>query len=383
MSDSVVLNLENQNLNNDSFIQLLVSLPDEVKYQVISVRNNHISDIGVEALMNYVKTHNHIRRLDLRGNNIGARGCQRIIDDIFSQNDKKLNDKWIEFLLGDNHLGDEGAKIFANNIHAWKTLDLSHNHIEHSGIKYLADKLADNDSLRSLALCYNNFGDEAGEYLITKLKENNSIQTLNICGCNIGTKTMTSLCELFKTNTTITSLDVSNNRLNDDQIKLLCKGIINSNLKALYINSNREITSKGIEYICTALELGCSCLMSIDIRDIALNDSDGEKLKDAIKKHSNIISVHMTPGIAEKNLLELKTVVENNVTRHNRWIELAMLTLSLQANHKHTLNNSVYPLIEICQEFVFPTIGRKTNFQTNRRKFERMAALKFVESHIN
>jgi hypothetical protein len=68
----------------------------------------------VTAIAQALHTNNSLKRLDLRGNLCGAQGAQALIAAVLAQNDARhsngadARDRWIEFLLGDNRLGNEG-----------------------------------------------------------------------------------------------------------------------------------------------------------------------------------------------------------------------------------------------------------------------------------
>lgn len=136
------------------------------------------------------------------------------------------------FLIGNNVVGDHGAKAIAKMVqsrsedHPIETLYLAGNCFTDVGAKTLGKALARNRTVASLWLKRNPLGPDGVEHLAEMLREN----------------------------TTLATLDLVNTATGDAGVKTLFAALReNSTLKTLYLDAN-AITPKGCEYIAEYFE---------------------------------------------------------------------------------------------------------------------------------
>ena len=155
-----------------------------------------------------------------------------------AQNDPSLT----SLNLGDNRIGDDGAKALATalkNNTSLTSLNLLGNRIGDDGAKALATALETNTSLTSLELGFNRIGADGATALATALKNNTSLTSLNLLNNDIGDEGANALAAALKTNTSLTSLELGFNGIGADGAKALAAALkTNTSLTSLNLVNN-------------------------------------------------------------------------------------------------------------------------------------------------
>lgn len=254
-------------------------------------------------------------RLDLCFQNLDVTELQKILEALGFHLQNKGFIKHI--LLGNNNIGDEGAKILAEfiaqdiYIRTWyicacnithkgieyicdaikdsncvESLWLKRNPLSPTGIKFIGDMLKVNRSITLIDLCNTAMLDEGCEYLFDSLNENKIVESLYIGSCGItqiGAKNIALYFDRLKHNDEIRikNLYIDVNRLDDQGVEILCKSLCSYPLERFSVGSNR-LSDIGIKKILDTfvdskslifLDIG-SCKATIKVYELPNNPGD-------------------------------------------------------------------------------------------------------------
>uniref|UniRef100_A0A9J7XGF8 NACHT, LRR and PYD domains-containing protein 3-like n=1 Tax=Cyprinus carpio carpio TaxID=630221 RepID=A0A9J7XGF8_CYPCA len=163
--------------------------------------------------------------------------------------------------LTDQHCGIVASALQSPN--SLRELDLSHNHLQHSGVELLCSGLkSPKCQLNILRLPSCNITDRCCEILASTLKSSDS---------------------------PLRELDLSNNDLQDSGVKLLCAGLKNCQLNILRL-SGCMVTEEGCAALASALSSNPSNLRELDLSYNHPGDS-GEKVLSDTLKHLDKLNV--------------------------------------------------------------------------------------------
>ncbi|EWS73234.1 kinase domain protein, partial (macronuclear) [Tetrahymena thermophila SB210] len=244
--------------------------------------------------------------------------------------------------LGENRIGDEGAKDLATGIAQCKnitslTLDLRYNSIGAQGAKDLATGIAQCKNITSLTLdlSENRIGDEGAKYLATGIAQCKNITslTLNLWYNSIGAQGAKDLATGIAQCKNITSLtlDLSWNSIGDEGAKHLATGIVQcKNITSLTLNLwGNSIGDEGAKDLATGIAQ-CKNITSLtlDLRENRIGDEGAKDLATGIAQCKNITSLtldlrrnsigaqgakHLATGIAQcKNITSLTLNLSEN-----------------------------------------------------------------------
>jgi len=174
-----------------------------------------------------------------------------MFNDITAQEAVAISDMMIcleELNIGNNNLGNHGAKILSEGIMNTKTLrilNISHNHIGPSGTTSIANVLTNNTSLEELYMDYNIV--EAGAMAITKTITNNrALKILSLKGCDLDKKSAMIILKSLHYNDSITELGLPGQLCNH----IVHEEVININDKRQHSDKQVLVISKEVS-MCT------------------------------------------------------------------------------------------------------------------------------------
>jgi len=214
----------------------------------LTLRNQGIQSNDIPMLCDYLGQHPEIKKLDLCNNSIGDAGAERLSATNLEGMDLSNNQishlgaaalakslSLQKLIMGNNFIGDEGAKAFKNNNNLI-LLGLSGNKITSTG----AAALAELTTVRTLDLS-NNIIRDIG---FAAFARNTSITELHVSRCEIDPW---GVFDFLKANQTVVSLQISENRLGDSGVAAL---LATEHIKKLDVRINL-CSDKGREFIQT------------------------------------------------------------------------------------------------------------------------------------
>lgn len=168
-----------------NFIQLKNYIEDNKGSPTWRLAYALIGDDGVAEIAPFVRDSVFVKHLDLRGNNIQAKGCAVLASSIkFNRSLRSVN-------LKCNSVGNDnsGIQALCDVLKANMTIThllLRDNKISNVGAKHLADMLKSNTTITHLDVSWNDFGVDGGAELIEGVKNNNNLIACQLAGSKVG-----------------------------------------------------------------------------------------------------------------------------------------------------------------------------------------------------
>jgi small GTP-binding protein len=196
-------------------------------------------------------------------NKIGDEGAR-----VIAENLKSLTslDLW------SNQIGDEGAKVIAENLKSLTSLDLGNNQITYEGAKYIAENLK---SLTSLDLKGNKIGYHGANVIAENLT---SLTLLDLKSNKIGNEGAKVIAENLKS---LTSLNLGDNKIVFKGAKVIAENL--AYLTSLGLGSNK-ITDEGAKVIAENL----TSLTSLSLSSNQIGDEGAKVIAENLKSLSSL-----------------------------------------------------------------------------------------------
>ena len=207
----------------------------------------------MDALSTYCP---HLASLRLSQNNLGVAGASAVAGGL-----SKLPNHSVRFglYLDETNLGDDGLKVFVNNIKCvcYLHLFLSGNNIHAAGVSYLADAVCSGKIVicGNIDLTNNPLGLEGVTAVVRMLRSNHC----HACRVDLSRCKLTSRGDLTNTN----SLKVG---------QPLCLLPYNCTVERLYLDGN-SFTGEGINILAGLMYL-CNCLDHLSCSDCGITSDD-------------------------------------------------------------------------------------------------------------
>lgn len=158
-----------------------------------------LSDDGVAEVAKFVRDNPFVKYLDMRGNNIEAKGAHSLANGMkLNRSLRTLNLKW-------NRIGvdPDGVSALCTMLKSNLTIavvDLQKNLINHLGATHLAEVLISNKTITHLDLSWNDFGPAGGVTLLEALKRNQSLIEFQLAGSKVGGEVLHEVESLLRRN---------------------------------------------------------------------------------------------------------------------------------------------------------------------------------------
>jgi len=189
---------------------LLNHLEANADSPTLSLAYASVGDDGMPEVSRFIRDNVFVRYLDLRGNNIGAKGAAALAGGLkLNRSLRSLNLKW-------NQIGKEntGIEVLCDTLKTNITvshLDLRNNRIGNIGAKYVGEMLRDNSTITHLDLSWNDLGVEGGLALLDGLKHNSSVIDCQLSGSKVGEETLHDVAFLLRRNRAANAYKSTNN----------------------------------------------------------------------------------------------------------------------------------------------------------------------------
>jgi len=178
---------------------LLNHLDQNREASTISLAYASISDEGVAEVSKFVRDNPFVKYLDLRGNNVQAKGAMSLANGVkLNRSLRSLNLKW-------NAIGRDpsGVSALCDALKSNLTighLDMRNNRINNVGAKYIGQMLTSNTTISHLDLSWNDLGVDGGIALLDGLKHNSSLIDCQLSGSKVGEETLHEVAFLLRRN---------------------------------------------------------------------------------------------------------------------------------------------------------------------------------------
>lgn len=165
----------------------------------LSLAYASLSDDGITEVSKFVRDNPFVKHLDLRGNNIQAKGAGILSNGLKSNRSlRSLNLKWNS--IGRDPSGVQAlCEVLKYNL-TISHVDLRNNRINTVGAKALGDLLTTNTTISHLDLSWNDLGLEGGRALLEGLKLNSCLVDCQLSGSKVGEETLHEVAFLLRRN---------------------------------------------------------------------------------------------------------------------------------------------------------------------------------------
>lgn len=184
-------------------MQTLTSLMNHLENnkdsQTLSLAYASVGDDGVGEVARFVRDNVFVKYLDLRGNNIQAKGAVVLANGLkLNRSLRSVNLKWN--CVGKDSTGVQALCDVLKSNMTISHLDLRNNRITNVGGKYLGEMLMSNTTITHLDLSWNDLGVDGGLALLDGLKHNNTLVDCQLSGSKVGEETLHEVAFLLRRN---------------------------------------------------------------------------------------------------------------------------------------------------------------------------------------
>jgi hypothetical protein len=167
--------------------------------QTLSLAYASVGDDGVGEVARFVRDNVFVKYLDLRGNNIQAKGAVVLANGLkLNRSLRSVNLKWN--CVGKDSTGVQALCDVLKSNMTISHLDLRNNRITNVGAKYLGEMLMSNTTITHLDLSWNDLGVDGGLALLDGLKHNNTLVDCQLSGSKVGEETLHEVAFLLRRN---------------------------------------------------------------------------------------------------------------------------------------------------------------------------------------
>jgi Ran GTPase-activating protein (RanGAP) involved in mRNA processing and transport len=226
-----------------------------------------------------------LRTLNLRGNDIGQKGCRKLCAAL------KRNTT-VQFLsLNGNPVGNEGGMS-------------------------VAAMLAKNTALLTLDLGNSEQGTESIIAMAAVLKQNATLSELNLENprlFSLGEESTYQLAKMLQVNTTLCRLNLAKHKVRDDGARMLAQNLSqNSTLEELDLRCNEVGIAGGEALAALLMQPGCA-LRTMNLASNRVNDDGALALGAALRRNKALAALDLSKnGICDDGLVAIATGMETN-----------------------------------------------------------------------
>lgn len=300
--------------------QVLRNNPADVNLRVLYISNSGLTIKSAEAIASVLYSNETIEVLDLRHNQLGPEGVEKLIQPLLSANrtlkslilkanklfhkvGKQLgillnrNHNIEELHLGHNELGAKGIKPVASSIgRGLKKLHLAHNHLKARGVQILASALQrGKHEISFLDLTCNQIGSKGMHTLVEWIfiHREKSLERLWLGSNDLGETCGSMWSSILEYNSTLTEVRLGGNRLGDAGAQALSMGLSQNHcLRLLELDWN-QISDDGAEALASSLRMN-GTLRTLDLSGNQIAQRGCIALAEAIPYHLTIKELNLT-----------------------------------------------------------------------------------------
>lgn len=372
--------IQNLNLSTCGITVNVINVLSYTNLISLNLSDNSIGDLGVKYIAEFLKNNNTLQKLNLDMTCISKNGCQYLSDALLKnntlldlklsqnnfgddefvilleglknnrgliyldlcQNNITLNYKELDILknnstlkkllLFNNHIGENTENLINfiryNNL---EYLDLSNNHLSGINIKFIAEALSFNHTIKYLDLTANKIDEEIKYFY----NFSNSLQYLDLSGCLQNSITSKGIGQILKNNNTLQTLDLSYNDIDSDEFKYLLidnKSLLTLNLVGCKLNEH------AIEYLIKSLKN--SNLQSLNLMWNELNSIGCNFLADVLRVNSNLQYL---------NLCYCLTEPEKSIKKLCEALKINKSLISLNLSCNNLKNDSIKYIVDFLE----------------------------------
>ena len=228
-------------------------------------------------------------RLDLCKQVVGPQGIEPLLDAM----DK--NKYMTRLLLGNNIVGDDGAKAIADYIKSGRSvLDIWYiagNRFTAKGLKWITEALSQDTQVRHLWLKRNPLGPDSGPLLRDLLTHNQTLEVLDVLNCGLLNDGVIEVAKGLSSNRSLRHIYLCANGVKASGAKAVADAITTSELTTLYISCNR-LGDEGVRYLAEGLKHNTS-IERLGLASNRISSKGARALVDALHEHPNLLHLDL------------------------------------------------------------------------------------------
>ena len=226
-----------------------------------------------------------LRALNLRGNDIGQKGCRKLCTAL------KRNTTVQSLSLNGNPVGNEGGMS-------------------------VAAMLAKNTALLSLDLGASEQGTESIIAMAAVLKQNTTLTELNLENprlFSLGEESTYQLAKMLQANTSLVRLNLAKHKVRDDGARMLAQMLSqNDTLEELDLRCNEVGIAGGEALAALLMQPGCA-VRTLNLASNRLHDDGALAVGAALRRNTTLAGLDLSKnGIADDGLVAIATGMETN-----------------------------------------------------------------------
>ena len=283
--------------------------------------NLDFTNVGVhiQPLAEGIACSKTLRRLGLKGNQLGTTGTQTLASAIIKSSLHSVS-------LYDNNIQQSGAQALGLAIQMaphLQELQLGSNNVGPQGCHSLAEGIKQSAVFRTLGIMCNGVGAEGAKSLAEALAVSGSLQYLDLSHNQVGLEGAQALSRGIRKSKTLRHLDLDDNNLDDEAMVALAEALGGSNIETLVLASN-DLERAGAEALGTAIAAQ-SALHTLSLKYVFLGDEVIDPLARGLGRssirHLDLQGCSIPPsgiqplaeGVAQARRLETLNLVGNGV----------------------------------------------------------------------
>ena len=201
------VSMSDKSINDDSVYLITFGLYHNTKVKKLDLSNNKITSDGVSAISNCLKHNSFLMILKLSENSINHKGAEYISEAMHISKIQELD-------LSCTEISNDGVMAISNCLKTNRTLqvlNLSQSCITCKGAKALAETIKVNSNLRKLDISSNDIHDDGVMYISDSLRKNCTLLELGLSKIGISDKGAESIIKAMRMNRVLRKLDLSEN----------------------------------------------------------------------------------------------------------------------------------------------------------------------------
>uniref|UniRef100_A0A7S4W2V8 RING-type domain-containing protein n=1 Tax=Ditylum brightwellii TaxID=49249 RepID=A0A7S4W2V8_9STRA len=250
------LNLEGNFMGARGIMHITEEMDRECVLEEINLGRNCLCHVGCSPLSDAIKNQLFLKSIIIPSNNIGDRGASVLAAALIGMQSSILE----TFDASDNGIGERGSEALAGALHRFnsslKKINLERNEIGSRGTMHLAGIINETSALQEMYLGSNNIGAVGAAALADALRNNTEIRMLHLSCNDIGDRGTTVLLNALHHHEKISELVLFQNNIGQDGAVAIASLLIaNRSLSSMNIAANHRIgNSNGGMRLVHALE---------------------------------------------------------------------------------------------------------------------------------
>lgn len=292
--------------------QLVEALKTNTWVTSINLVDCNITEVGAKHISEFLKNNTTLKNLNIPGNPIGGVGASYLGSAL------KTNTTLIFIGLGVTKMDDLGAKAIGNALKintTLKTIDIGGNNFSDVAMEEIGEAIKKNVGLSLIQLGMTKMSDTGMKNICKALIINSTLEEIALRWNSISKLGAQYLSEVFKINASLTVIDLVGCDLNDEKIRVISTAL-EDNLSITEIHlADNDIGDTGAQHLSNMFKIN-STLKSINLDNNRIGNSGMKYISNALKSNTTLSSISLggTNDFSEQGFLWISQAIAINTT---------------------------------------------------------------------